>query len=127
MRNGDGKPAVLIVENDPQLHSEINALLEFHGYRPVPVTTGMEALARLGEENLDAVVVDPDLPDMSGLALANLIRTQYGDDVSILVVSPRLHEYAWDELTTAGADDFVDVARHPQRLVDCLETLLANG
>jgi two-component system response regulator PrrA len=115
------------VENDPQLHSEINALLEFHGYRPVPVTTGMEALARLSEENLDAVVVDPDLPDMSGLALANLIRTQYGDDVSILVVSPRLHEYAWDELTTAGADDFVDVARHPQRLVDCLETLLANS
>ena len=124
MRNGNGKPSVLVVEDDLGLSSAISRVLEFEGYRPVIAHTGQEALLRLADDILDAALIDVNLPDINGLALSNLIRTQFGSGLSIVVMSSDTSSRVQEKLADAGADAFIKKPLNPQTLVDRLGALL---
>ena len=124
MQNGDGKPSVLVVEDDCGLGSAISAWLEFEGFRPVVVETGQEALLRISDDNLSAALIDVHLPDINGLALSHLIRTQFGPSLPIVVMSGDTTERVKDRLLDAGADEFLPKPVNPEQLVDRLNKLL---
>jgi len=71
-------PAILIVDDDPQLCRTLSDILRIKGYAPVTVHTGHAALeqaAALGE-SLAVALVDLRLPDVDGLAVVAGIQRQ---------------------------------------------------
>lgn len=57
-------------------------------YKVIPFKSGRQTLHYLSEHSLpDLLLLDIDMPEMSGTDLARRVREQYGDDVPILFVS----------------------------------------
>ena len=69
-----GRGFVLVVE-DNRVHREIACtVLEKHGFGVVQARDGQEALARLPQEPFLLVLMDIDMPWMSGIAAAERLR-----------------------------------------------------
>ena len=69
---------ILVVEDDPRVSRSTVAALEELGYRPVPCSSGSEALDLLeGEPNIALVVTDVMMPEMTGTELAAVMRRRH--------------------------------------------------
>jgi PAS domain S-box-containing protein len=68
---------VLIVDDEVNAASALASLLADEGLRTIEAASGEQALARIGEEPLDGVVLDMEMPGMSGLALLRRLRDRF--------------------------------------------------
>ena len=67
-------PTLLIVEDDKQTNDAICEYLKSAGHRIVPAYDGTEALRLFQKENIDLIVLDIMLPNVSGLSVLHEIR-----------------------------------------------------
>ena len=68
------KPSVLVCEDDIDFVRLMKVILENEGYSVVPTYSAEEALAYLDENEVAAVVLNINLPGMSGIDLLNEIK-----------------------------------------------------
>ncbi|MEX5214653.1 MAG: PAS domain S-box protein [Nitrospiraceae bacterium] len=59
-------PAILIVDDDPDIAATLSDFLEHDGYQVHSARTGGEAILRVGEQSFAAVLLDLGLPDCDG-------------------------------------------------------------
>ncbi|HNA46779.1 MAG TPA: PAS domain S-box protein [Nitrospira sp.] len=67
-------PAILIVDDDPDIALVLKDLLEHSGYQVQVAVTGAEALTRAKTDSFSAVLLDLMLPDMDGLSVLTLLK-----------------------------------------------------
>ncbi len=94
---------VVVVSDEPDLHSMLGDFLQRHGYRVTPVAGG-EGLKRVvSQDVVDLVVVDIELPGECGVALTRYLHEHTSAGIVALTVS----EGAVDRIISleAGADD----------------------
>ncbi|HYF27675.1 MAG TPA: response regulator transcription factor [Baekduia sp.] len=81
-------PTVLIVDDHPSFRSTARLLLEMEGYDVVgEAPDGQSAILRCGELHPDLVLLDVNLPDIDGFAVASRITGEDGAPVVVLVSS----------------------------------------
>jgi DNA-binding NtrC family response regulator len=81
------KRNVLLVDEDQIRCRAIRALLEERGYAVSSLHSGQEALKQLRLETFDLLLIDQQLPDISGLELLRQVRSQ-DDALNVLLVIP---------------------------------------
>jgi two-component system chemotaxis response regulator CheY len=80
----------LVVEDDPEIRTLLTKYLDKLGFEVSAVATGKAALALLGEQVPNLVCLDLMLPESSGYAICEHIRsTPRLRDLPVLVVSAR--------------------------------------
>lgn len=96
---------ILIVDDEPKIVRFIGANLEASGYETLTAPDGRSALDQLGRQQVDLVLLDVMLPDMSGFEVLREIRRTLETPVIIVTAKgdPR-DAVAGLEL---GADDYV--------------------
>ena len=67
-------PLLLYVEDDPQQRMLLSAVLAQAGFRVRTAGCARDGVELAAQETFDAVIVDYDLPDMTGAQLAQEIR-----------------------------------------------------
>jgi len=99
-------PRILIVEDDPEVAAHTAGGLAAEGWLADVCGDGLEALAKVGEQPFDVIVVDRLLPGLDGLTLVRALRTR-GVDASVLMLTA-LGTVA-DRVAglEAGADDYL--------------------
>ncbi|MEO7114712.1 MAG: response regulator [Caldimonas sp.] len=111
---------VLVVEDDSRQLESITRLLELEDVRIVGVRTAAEALAKLQESTFDCIVMDLNLPDLSGDELLEKMAAR--DDVSfppVIVYTGRsLSRDEEHALRRHSKSIIVKDARSPERLLD---------
>jgi len=119
---------ILIVEDDPVIADAIGMILTQAGYYHVHARTIEAALSELNYSQVDAVLLDLNLPDGDGTRLARLIRKNHVP-APILVVSGNSH--VDDRITAlgAGADGYLTKPFDRFELLAHLEAIIrrANG
>jgi CheY-like chemotaxis protein len=68
------RPAVLIVEDDPDVALTINDVVEESGYRAICAGNGREALSLLEGEEPALMLIDLFMPIMNGVELLKVIK-----------------------------------------------------
>lgn len=97
---------ILLVEDDPALAQALQRALERHGQQVDWIEDGAQALAWLGSEHFDLVVLDLGLPGLDGMALLSQARAR-GLDMPVLVITAR--DAVPDRVAglNSGADDYL--------------------
>ena len=65
---------VLVVDDNAEVRSAVRLFLQLEGHSVVTVDSGRAALAEIERMDPDVVLLDIDLPDLDGYAVAKLIR-----------------------------------------------------
>jgi two-component system, OmpR family, KDP operon response regulator KdpE len=96
---------IMIVDDDPQIRRVLRTALVAQGYETIDARNGEEALEKLRDEKVDLLILDMNMPGMSGLETCRMIRST--SDVSIIMLTVRDAESDKVEALDAGADDYM--------------------
>ena len=98
---------VLVVDDLPANRRVLEAMLAPLGYRVLTASSGEEALARLGEHDVDAVLLDIVMPGIDGYEVCRRIRTDPLTAYLPVVMVTASGEEQKVRALEAGADDFL--------------------
>lgn len=116
------KVKILIVEDDPDMAELICDLVEAEGWIPLTAPSAEAAQERLQHETVQLVLVDHNLPGLSGRAFAQRLRAQ--TDVGIVMVTAA--GSATDRVLglEMAADDYVVKPFEPNELTARIKAVL---
>lgn len=122
--NGEGEPPrVLLVEDDDETRVFLSSELG-RGFEVLPAADGETAL-RLADERPDAVLLDLNLPGMSGIEVCRLLRRNpLTRSAPVIAMSGQGDLRARAAAFQAGADDFLPKPVAPQALKARMEALI---
>jgi DNA-binding NarL/FixJ family response regulator len=114
-------PTVLIVDDHPSFRASARAILEASEFRIVAeASDGATALAAVAEHRPDVVLLDVQLPDMSGFDVCALLDRGNGSAPAIVLTSSRdLVDYG-ELVDTSCARGFVPKAELSGEAVSAL-------
>jgi len=98
-------PTILVVDDEPQIRRVMRTTLSSNGYSVMEAKSGEDALEMMRKERPELVLLDVNMPGMSGLEACREIRSQ--SDVGIIMLTVRNTEHAQVLALDAGADDYV--------------------
>jgi two-component system cell cycle response regulator DivK len=116
---------ILHVEDNPANRMIVRDLLHFSGYRVVEVADGGEALAAAERERPDLILMDVQLPRVSGFEAARRIKAR--DDLRhIPIVAVTSFALSGDDrkAMAAGCDAYVAKPYKPKELLRLIQELL---
>lgn len=96
---------ILVVEDEPQIRRFVCETLSGAGHVPCPAETATAGLDILSDQEVQLVVLDLGLPDLSGLHFIDRLRKR--SVLPILVLSARTDERDKIAALDAGADDYL--------------------
>jgi DNA-binding response OmpR family regulator len=118
----EGKPRVLVVEDDAEIAGVLRRALDREGYEVKLAVDGVEALEQASVFSPDAVVLDLGLPRLDGVEVARRLRTD--GDVPILMLTARDALDARVAGLDSGADDYVVKPFEREELLARLRSML---
>jgi two-component system, OmpR family, KDP operon response regulator KdpE len=96
---------VLIVDNEPQIRRVLRTILASQCYSVVEAKSGDEAIDKLRHEKVDLILLDSNMPGISGIETCAEIRRT--SDTPIIMLTVRNSERDKVQALDAGADDYV--------------------
>lgn len=113
---GGGRPLrLLVVDNDPRVGGQVSGCLGGTPLKLVQVRTMSEAFKLLNKQTVDLVMIDADLPDGSGLALAGRLHRGYAITHAIVMArQPSVEQTI--EAMRVGAVDLIRKPIDPHEL-----------
>jgi len=101
-------PTLLVVDDNEANRDMLTRRLERRGYRVLKAEDGPSALALIAAEPVDLVLLDIEMPGLSGLDVLREVRqTHTGLQLPILMATARSDSTDVVEALEAGANDYV--------------------
>jgi DNA-binding response OmpR family regulator len=96
---------ILVIDNEPQIRRVMRTILIPEGFDVDDAKSGNEALDYLRSGEYDLVLLDIDMPGMTGFETCRAIRAL--SDMPIIMLTARSAEKDKAEALDAGADDYI--------------------
>jgi len=107
-RTGMGNKHILVVEDDADYREMVMLFLRRSGYRAVEATTGLEAVSRARVTRPNLILMDLDMPAMTGdQATARLKADPSTRNIPVIVTTAFSYGSLVDRAITAGADEIM--------------------
>ncbi len=116
---------ILVVDDDPQIRRVLKVTLAGQGFEVEDARNGEEALERLRSHRVDLVLLDINMPGMSGLDICRSVRA--GSEVAVIMLTVRDEEADTVEALDAGADDYVTKPFKPSELLARIRAALRRS
>ena len=116
---------ILVVEDDYLNMKLFCDLIEAHGYRTILARNGKEALDAVSAHDLDLIILDIQLPDISGLEVTRRIKKD-STTKSIPIVAVTAFATAGDSerIRSAGCDEYLTKPVSVDRLMSAVKRFL---
>lgn len=98
---------ILIIEDEQNVASFLERGLEEAGHTAVVANTGESGLVLLREDSFDALILDLILPGMDGIEVCQTVRTEFGYDIIILMLTALSSTENVVSGLKMGADDYL--------------------
>ncbi|MCY4621281.1 MAG: response regulator transcription factor [bacterium] len=123
---GIDEPAVVVVEDDPNIAGLVDMYLRRDGYRVYKAADGATGLDRIKQYRPELVILDIGLPgDLDGIQLCRELRAT--SDVPIIMLTARDGEIDRIVGLELGADDYVTKPFSPRELVARIRAVLRRS
>lgn len=102
------RPSVLLVEDEPAQRAVLSYNLEAEGFEVRTADNGEDALALIGEEAPDLILLDWMMPHVSGIEVCRRLKARPETrGIPIIMLSARSEEVDKVRGLETGADDYV--------------------
>jgi two-component system sensor histidine kinase RpfC len=120
---------ILVAEDNVINQKVISKILESAGHRPMLVGNGEQALDALARESFDLVILDMQMPIVSGLEVVKIHRFTGPKEstVRFLILTANATTEAMNECREAGADAYLTKPIEPAKLLDQIDRLAPRG
>lgn len=114
---------MLIIEDDLYIREELESIFEKRGYVVESITNFNNTLEDIKKSNPDLIVLDLNLPGMSGFEICKSVKQRTSFPVLILTSRNQMK----DELHALdlGADDYLTKPCHPDRIIARAEKIIS--
>jgi len=123
------KKDILLVDDNIHILEilEISLGLRYNTYR---ATNGLEALDILKEKEVDLILLDLNMPHMSGMEFFEYIRRhKYWKDIPVVIFSGALEREGLSEKLLekiTSANGFIEKPVIPQKIINTIESVLSE-
>jgi CheY-like chemotaxis protein len=100
------KYTILVVDDEELIRNLIVTFLSKMGHSCLTATDGVDALDKMKENKIDAVITDIKMPNMDGITLTSEILLQY-PELPIMVMTAYDEEYSAGMAISVGAREFI--------------------
>ncbi len=103
-----GPKKILTVDDSPTYLNELDEELRKEGYDVIPARSGKEALELLEVQQVDCILLDLLMPEVSGQETCQIIKkTQAWRNIPLLILTAVEESRAMVQGINAGADDYI--------------------
>lgn len=89
---------ILVTDDDPNWRSGLREALEPRGYETLEAASGEQAIEVVHDFRPDVIILDLELPQISGLETLRILRQEIEDLMPTIIVSSRIDD---EKLTRA--------------------------
>ena len=108
---------ILIIEDIPEMSQLVSMYIKKDGMEPLAALSAEEGLEILKSETPDLVILDLNLPGMSGFEFLKKFRAEFKTTIPVIIVSARDADQDIINGLEYGADEFVTKPFSPKVLV----------
>jgi len=106
---------ILIVDDDPAVQAALEKVVLDNAMEPLVVSSGEAALETLSSKSFDLIIMDVNMPGISGFEAVQEIRKR-GITTPIIIVSGRKEDFDTLYGLDIGADDYITKPFNPVTL-----------
>jgi two-component system, NtrC family, nitrogen regulation response regulator NtrX len=118
-------PRILIVDDEKNIRRTLRMVLEGPGYTILEAGSAEDALRTLDEDDVDLIVLDVRLPEMSGMEALDRIRKRPGlDAVPVIMISGHASLADAVHAVQLGATDFLEKPLDRDRVLVSVDNAL---
>ncbi len=117
---------ILVVDDEELIRRFIVTFLSKLGYSSVMAIDGIEALEKMKENKIDAVITDIKMPGMDGILLTKEISTRY-PGVPVMVMTAFDEEYSAGTAISLGAREFIKKPFSPEEFAIRLNKMIGDS
>ena len=121
-----GSRKVCIVDDDDGVRNSVRRLLEAYDFETTGYASGADFLSHHCRGKLGSLILDVNLPGLSGLDILTHLRGVANDDIPVVMITGRDDGLVKERLLTAGASAYFEKPFEAEMLVETLEELLAG-
>jgi two-component system cell cycle response regulator DivK len=115
---------ILIVEDNPLNMKLFSAMVAAQGYAVLQAGDGLRGLDQARQEHPDLIIMDVDLPGMSGIEATRLLKRDPATrDIPIVITTA--YEYD-DEIRASGCDGYMSKPISVANFVELIDSLIAR-
>ena len=119
---------ILLVEDDEILAEILAACLSAAGHAVSAVHDGRDALRAVNESDPDLLILDYQLPGLSGLEILRTVRRgHHADDLPVMMLTANGGKLLPARAHHDGADDYLAKPVSPDHLLRRVEALLKSA
>lgn len=119
---------ILVVEDNAMNMKLFREILESRGYSTLRAETGLDGLRLAREHRPDLIVMDIQLPDVSGLEVTDRVKKDETlRHIPVLAVTAFVMRYDEQKILLAGCDAYIAKPISIPEFVRAVETLLARA
>jgi len=97
---------ILVVDDEEQIRKLIATLLSQKGHQCLTANNGREALHKITETRVDALITDVVMPEMDGITLAEELSKDY-KNLPVMIMTGYANENSAETAFTLGAREFI--------------------
>lgn len=118
---------ILVVDDDPTTRKVLSLYLKAKGHEVVTAENGLDALEKLGTQNVNLIMSDVNMPYMDGIEFVRNVRanTEWSD-IPILMVSTEADQEEQQLAFTAGANGYLIKPVTAEMVNDKIKELVRN-
>ena len=98
---------IALLEDDPDQAKLMEVWLSDAGYHTYTYLTGAQMVGALSKESFDVIMLDWEVPDMSGFEVLQWIRENLDWNCPVIFITKRVQEEDVVKALEAGADDYM--------------------
>ena len=98
---------IAYLEDDPDQAELMKAWMTEAGHQYQHFNAGGKFVNRISKDSFDCIILDWEIPDLTGLEVLSWIRNNYDESIPVLFVTQRQEEADIVEALEAGADDYL--------------------
>lgn len=118
---------ILVVDDDKTTRKILGLYLKSKGYEVVFAENGIDAMEKLGQETVNLVMTDLNMPYMDGLELIKTIRTEPRvKHIPILMVTTEADDEERKKAYAAGANGYLVKPVTATMVSDNIKEILAR-